>query len=189
MAKFQAINFYSQKKDKGYQLLPFKFSELDSERYLLTNMAGEFITLKKELMKPFVTHTLDEDSDEYVNLRSRQFLLDEHNRVAPDLLSLKLRTRYASLSQFTSLHIFVVSLRCEHSCPYCQVSRQSEDKGSFDMTEEIADKSLQLVFKSPSPMIKIEFQGGEPLLNFGMVQYVVKQALKINEAEKKRFNF
>ena len=189
MAKFQAINFYSQKKDKGYQLLPFKFSELDSERYLLTNMAGEFITLKKELMKPFVTHTLDEDSDEYVNLRSRQFLLDEHNRVAPDLLSLKLRTRYASLSQFTSLHIFVVSLRCEHSCPYCQVSRQSEDKGSFDMTEEIADKSLQLVFKSPSPMIKIEFQGGEPLLNFGMVQYVVKQALKINEAEKKSLDF
>ena len=189
MAKFQAINFYSQKKDKGYQLLPFKFSELDSERYLLTNMAGEFITLKKELMKPFVTHTLDEDSDEYVNLRSRQFLLDEHNRVAPDLLSLKLRTRYASLSQFTSLHIFVVSLRCEHSCPYCQVSRQSEDKGSFDMTEEIADKSLQLVFKSPSPMIKIEFQGGEPLLNFGMIQYVVKQALKINEAEKKSLDF
>lgn len=189
MAKFQAINFYSQKKDKGYQLLPFKFSELDSERYLLTNMAGEFITLKKELMKPFVTHALDEDSDEYINLRSRQFLLDEHNRVAPDLLSLKLRTRYASLSQFTSLHIFVVSLRCEHSCPYCQVSRQSEDKGSFDMTEEIADRSLQLVFKSPSPMIKIEFQGGEPLLNFGMIQYVVKQALKINEVEKKSLDF
>jgi His-Xaa-Ser system radical SAM maturase HxsB len=189
MAKFQAINFYSQKKDKGYQLLPFKFSELDSERYLLTNMAGEFITLKKELMKPFVTHALDEDSDEYINLRSRQFLLDEHNRIAPDLLSLKLRTRYASLSQFTSLHIFVVSLRCEHSCPYCQVSRQSEDKGSFDMTEEIANRSLQLVFKSPSPMIKIEFQGGEPLLNFGMIQYVVKQALKINEAEKKSLDF
>jgi hypothetical protein len=30
-------------------------------------MAGEFITLKKELMKPFVTHALDEDSDEYIN--------------------------------------------------------------------------------------------------------------------------
>jgi His-Xaa-Ser system radical SAM maturase HxsB len=189
MAKFQPINFYSQKKAKGYQLLPFKFSELDSQRYLLTNMAGEFITLKKELMKPFVTHTLDEDSDEYINLRSRQFLLDEHNQVAPDLLSLKLRTRFASLSQFTSLHIFVVSLRCEHSCPYCQVSRQSEDKGSFDMTEEIVDRSLQLVFKSPSPMIKIEFQGGEPLLNFGMIQYVVKQALKINETEKKTLDF
>jgi His-Xaa-Ser system radical SAM maturase HxsB len=57
------------------------------------------------------------------------------------------------------------------------------------MTEEIADKSLQLVFKSPSPMIKIEFQGGEPLLNFGMIQYVVKQALKINEAEKKSLDF
>jgi len=189
MTKFQVIDFYSQKKQKGYQLLPFKFSELDSDRYLLTNLAGEYITLKKEVMQPFVLHQLNEDSEDYINLRSRQFLHDEHNPIASDLLSLKLRTRFSSLPQFTSLHIFVVSLRCEHSCPYCQVSRQSEDKGSFDMTEEIAEKALQLVFKSPSPMIKIEFQGGEPLLNFEMIKYVVKKALQINQTEKRSLDF
>jgi len=36
----------------------------------------------------------------------------------------------------------VVSLRCEHSCPYCQVSRQSEDRSAFDMTEQTAEKAL-----------------------------------------------
>ena len=189
MAKFEPITFYAEKRSKGYQLLPFKFSELDSERYLLTNMAGEFVALKKELMKPLITHVLDEDSNEYIDLRARQFVLDEHNSIAPDLLALKVRTRLASLSQFTSLHIFVVSLRCEHSCPYCQVSRQSEDKASFDMTREIADKSLQLVFKSPSTMIKIEFQGGESLLNFELIQYIVKEAQKINEIEKRSLDF
>jgi His-Xaa-Ser system radical SAM maturase HxsB len=189
MAKFQTLKFYSQNVNKGYELLPFKFSELDASRYLLTNIAGEYIVLSKELMKPFVEHRLDSDSDEYIDLRSRQFLQDDHNKVAVDLLSLKLRTRFFSLSQFTALHIFVVTLRCEHSCPYCQVSRQSEDRVSFDMTAEMADKSLELVFKSPSPMIKIEFQGGEPLLNFEIIKYVVQQAIEINEQEKRTLDF
>ena len=145
MAKFQEIKFYSQKKEKGYQLLPFKFSELDTNNYLLTNIAGEFVVLKKDLIRPLVEHQLDDSSEEYVNLRSRQFLQDTHNQVAIDLLALKLRTRLINLPQFTALHIFVVSLRCEHSCPYCQVSRQSEDKTSFDMTKDC------LLYTSPSP--------------------------------------
>jgi sulfatase maturation enzyme AslB (radical SAM superfamily) len=189
MSNFQEISFYSQKKDRGYQLLPFKFSELDSDRYLLTNIAGEFIVLEKPLLELFVQHRLEDNSDAYVNLRSKQFLLDEHNQIAPDLLALKLRTRYAGLADFTALHIFVVSLRCEHSCPYCQVSRQSEDKLTFDMTQAIADKSLELVFKSPSPMIKIEFQGGEPLLNFEIVKYIVVKATQMNVQMRKDLDF
>ena len=79
-----------------------------------------------------------------------------------DLLALKQRTKLIQLANFTSLHIFVVSLRCEHSCPYCQVSRQSDDKLAFDMSQETADKALAAVFESPSSAIKIEFQGGDP---------------------------
>ena len=44
------------------------------------------------------------------------------------------------------------------------------------MTEAIADKALTVTFQSPSKHIKIEFQGGEPLLNFGLLQYIVLQA-------------
>jgi uncharacterized protein len=80
-------------------------------------------------------------------------------------------------------------LRCDHSCPYCQVSRQSEDKSSYDMTQEMADKSLDMVFRSPSPAIKIEFQGGEPLLNFEMVRYVVLRAKELNLTFKRDLAF
>jgi sulfatase maturation enzyme AslB (radical SAM superfamily) len=86
--------------------------------------------------------------------------MDEESTVALDLLALKVRTKLRRLPDFTGLHIFVVSLRCEHSCPYCQVSRQSDDKTAFDMSPETAEKALSLVFRSPSPNIKIEFQGG-----------------------------
>src|SRR5260221_268749 len=105
------------------------------------------------------------------------------------ILALASRTRYQRLANFTALHIFVVSLRCEHSCPYCQVSRQSDDRVAFDMTRETATKALDLVFRSPSPTLKIEFQGGEPLLNLDLVRFIVELALEKNREAKRDLQF
>jgi His-Xaa-Ser system radical SAM maturase HxsB len=44
------------------------------------------------------------------------------------------------------------------------------------MTEATAIRALDLAFRSPSPVIKVEFQGGEPLLNFELVRFVVLEA-------------
>jgi len=57
------------------------------------------------------------------------------------------------------------------------------------MSEKTADRSLDLVFRSPSPTIKIEFQGGESLLNFPMVRYVVERATEINKKIGKSLEF
>ncbi|WP_107763469.1 His-Xaa-Ser system radical SAM maturase HxsB [Nitrosospira multiformis] len=89
----------------------------------------------------------------------------------------------------TALHLFVVSLRCDYSCKYCQVSRQTDDKLAYDMSQETADRSLDFVFKSPSPAIKIEFQGGEPLLNFPIIRYVVEKAKERNREYGKDLQF
>ncbi len=145
--------------------------------------------LSGSAFEKFTKHQLDYDSSEYKNLRSKHFLLDQSNEVAIDLLALKLRTKLSRLSDFTALHIFVATLRCEHSCPYCQVSRQSEDKDRYDMSTEIADRALDLVFKSPSPAIKIEFQGGEPLLNFEIIKYIVKKANVLNQLHQRHLDF
>lgn len=189
MSKFQPITFYAKKADNSYSFLPFKFLRFSADRVLLTNMVGEHILLSKEEFDDFSSRKLIEDNRTYKNLRSKHFLLDESNQVAVDLLALKFRTKFSRLSDFTALHIFVVSLRCEHSCPYCQVSRQSEDRQKYDMSEEIADKSLDMVFKSPSPAIKIEFQGGEPLLNFEIIKYIVSKSKILNQEHQKHLDF
>lgn len=189
MSKFQPIQFYSNKPESTYKLLPFRFSNLDHHRVVATNIAGEYVVVLRETIHKLATHSLKSDDPDYVNFRAKHFLLDERNEIAPELLALKVRTKVNRLSEFTALHIFVVSLRCEHSCPYCQVSRQSEDKGAFDMTPEIAERSLDLVFQSPSTNIKIEFQGGEPLLNFGLIQHIVFSAKKRNEHAKRNLDF
>jgi uncharacterized protein len=172
MSKFQSIEFFKKKKNE-YSLLPFRFERLDNQRRFLTNLAGQYLVINEGDLKAFVKHELEEKSDVYVNLRAKHFLIDEKSEIAKELLAIKLRTKYSNLSEFTVLHMFVVTLRCEHSCPYCQVSRQSDDKLKFDMTEEIADKAIDFALRSPAKAIKIEFQGGEPLLNFPIIKYVV----------------
>src|SRR5581483_6464460 len=87
-----------------------------------------------------------------------------------------LRSRMAFLQHPSALHIFVVTLRCEHSCPYCQVSRRSVDRERFDMSEETAKRALKVALSAPAPTIKIEFQGGEPLLNFPLIKQIVRWA-------------
>src|SRR5262245_12343105 len=171
---------YEGPLQEGYRLLPFRFTKLAGLEYVLTNQAGEFLILDRSTLESLVKHRLSPTTRQYGDLKSKHFLLDSDSSVALDLLALKLRTKLRRLSEFTGLHIFVVSLRCEHSCPYCQVSRQSDNKVAFDMMPETADKALDLVFRSPSAAIKIEFQGGEPLLNFPLVRHIVERAQDLN---------
>src|SRR6185437_2087480 len=105
------------------------------------------------------------------------------------LLAARLRSRLSFLQQTTPLHIFVVTLRCEHSCPYCQVSRQSTDKNRFDMGERVAERALSIALESPAPHIKIEFQGGEPLLNFPLIAKIVANAKQAAPKAGKQLEF
>jgi uncharacterized protein len=189
MSKFHPLSEYGQGITSGYKLLPLRFSPLDPSRYVLTNFVGEHHVLQRDDVYKLIQHKLSHDEPAYNDLKSKHFLVDSDSNVAIDLLALKTHTKYERISNFTSLHLFVVTLRCEHSCPYCQVSRQNDDKRDFDMTPAIADKSLDLAFRSPSPSIKIEFQGGEPMLNFPIIEYIVKGALARNETAKRNLGF
>lgn len=179
MSKFREREDYLPNKST-YQLLPFKFDRLNDKDYVLTNLSGEFTVIENQELEKIVNLELQPEDNLYSQLRSRHFIYEPNDKAAIQLLALKTRTKLSRLANFTNLHIFVVTLRCDHSCPYCQVSRQSEDKAAFDMTKNMADKGLDLVFRSPSPALKIEFQGGEPLLNFELVKYIVLEAKKRN---------
>lgn len=188
MSKFSTLDKYVSQQGK-YELLPFRFESLEDNDVVLTNFVGEFVILKRDKLDEVVQKRLSPTDETYSLLRSRHFIKEVSDTASIELLGLKTRTKYSNIRNFTNLHLFVVSLRCDHSCQYCQVSRQSENKAAFDMTEETADKALQIVFRSPNPAIKIEFQGGEPLLNFDLVRYVVIKAKQINEVEKRDLQF
>jgi uncharacterized protein len=171
----------------GYRLLPMRFLWLDSDRYILTNLAGNYQVIKRDQLDALVNHRIPLHSTLYDDLKANHFLADDDSTVYEELLAAKYRTRQARLPEFTALHLFVVTLRCDHSCQYCQVSRVSEDRTAYDMTPETADRAIDLMFQSPSPYLKIEFQGGEPLLNFPLVQHVINKVNRRNEGRHIQF--
>jgi uncharacterized protein len=172
-----------------YRLLPCRFLALDDRRVVVTNEVGEHVVMTRDQLRTFAGRTLATGEPLYRELKAKHFLFDDESRTALDLLAIKVRTRRAAVARLTGLHIFVVTLRCDHSCHYCQVSRQTEDKTRFDMTPAHADRALELVFASPSPAIKIEFQGGESLLNFALIRHVVVEAERHNASHRRDLQF
>jgi uncharacterized protein len=161
---------------QAYRLLPFEFIALDADprgRHIIVNQAGEHEVVSRDTLEALVHGELSQDAAIYDDLKAKHFLADTAAMTSLTLLATKVRTKYSFLDGFTRLHIFVVTLRCDHSCYYCQVSRVSSSKSKYDMTPEAASHSLDLVFRAPAREIKIEFQGGEPLLNFELIRFVV----------------
>lgn len=172
-----------------YRLLPFHFLQFDNTRKILVNQVGEHLFLNDAEFSAFVDHELRPNSDTFQNLKGKHFLTDSNSYLPLEALATKYRTKRANLAGFTKLHIFVVSLRCEHSCHYCQVSRVSTEKALFDMSLATAARSLDLVFRVPADEIKIEFQGGEPLLNFDTIVDIVRAAEERGAREGKQIEF
>ena len=85
-----------------------------------------------------------------------------------DLAVRKLAARYRSrkeyLRDFTSLHMMVITLRCNQRCGYCQVSSADEESIKYDMPVETAEKIVDFILSAPTDFPKIEFQGGEPTI-------------------------
>jgi His-Xaa-Ser system radical SAM maturase HxsB len=139
----------------------------------LVNEVGEFVISPLGTAQSLVRKQLTRGSDLYSTLKAKQFLTEDGSSPLLDVLATKYRTKYAFIDGFTKLHIFVVTLRCDHSCHYCQVSRQTMDKSKYDMSFETAEKSVELMMKSPARHVTLELQGGEPLLAFDVIRHIV----------------
>jgi His-Xaa-Ser system radical SAM maturase HxsB len=161
--------------DTAIQLLPFRFERV-AKGYLVSNMVGDFLRLSAEDFERLVNCNIAPGDDLYEKAFAAHLISRRGQTAQLQLVAARLRSRMAFLREPSALHMFVVTLRCEHSCPYCQVSRQSTDKSRFDMSEHTAERALAIAMESPARHIKVEFQGGEPLLNFPLIAKIVAKA-------------
>jgi uncharacterized protein len=174
-----------------YTLLPFRFMRYPENERLLVNEVGEYIFLKENDFAKLTSYELEPNTRTFQDLKGKHIIADSPDRIPfqIDLLATKYRTKKAYLKSFTSLHMVVVTLRCNQICNYCHASSKDISANHFDMDIEASRKVVDMIFQTPSPSIKIEFQGGEPLLNFGVVKEIVKYAEKINKKRHKSLSF
>jgi len=160
------------KKTVGF----FRFKKLN-DKYLITNDFGYYIFLTPSRFKKFLA------GDSNQELEEKGFIKNNFNL---DKLMARYLSRNASMLIGPSLHIMVVTLRCNFNCIYCQASSRPMEEKKYDMQKNTAKRAVDLAFQSPSPAINIEFQGGEPLVNWPVVKFIVEYARKKNETAKKQ---
>lgn len=170
------------------QEYPFYFKKFE-DRYLVVNVVGEHVFLDGKDFEMLLAKDYSHlSSRAKLELESRGFISDTEDKdFIEDLLATKLRSRKAFLNDFTSLHMVVLTLRCNCHCDYCHASAKSLISHESDMSIETAKEVLNVILQSPSRFLKIEFQGGEPSLNWPALKYFVEQGKKIIKEQTDKY--
>jgi His-Xaa-Ser system radical SAM maturase HxsB len=189
--KVLPVKFYQHPRQGGYKLLPFRFARIPglTDEILITSEVGEYLFLSEVDFQALVSYTLAPEHPAYRDLVARHFLYEEGSAPHLEMIAAQYRTKKAFLRGGPGLHLFVVTLRCDHTCLYCQVSRQSPLKTRFDMSERHATLAVDRLFESPSDTLTIEFQGGEPLLVFDQIRGIIDDIVERNCTQKRSLQF
>ena len=164
------INHYNYRELKG--------------KFVVSTDAGVITILEKEEFDKLKKEEFDKNLEE--KLLKTGVLINKKN---VNEIVKKIQKKNSFLFNGVSLHIMVLTLRCDMKCVYCQASSTCQNGKGYDLDEETAKKTVDFIFQSPNSNINIEFQGGEPLLNFEILKKTVEYAKKKNKKYQKNLIF
>lgn len=102
-----------------------------------------------------------------------------------------LHTWFSGTYAGPQLHIVVTTKRCNLNCTYCHMLPEpvQADQAQFDLQPATADAIVRFILSTPNPQLMVEFQGGEPFLNFSGIVRVVETAKQLNASVGKELDF
>jgi His-Xaa-Ser system radical SAM maturase HxsB len=165
-----------------------RFRRLQDSGIVAISDAGDHVFLANDELTILQEEPLRLPRSRLAELRSKFFLLEQNASGMQRLLASRIAAKQETVLSGPSLHILVPTLRCGHSCKYCQVSRALEGDG-FTMSPDDLYAACHAIFESPSPTLTIEFQGGDPLLRFDLVRAAIEEIVRLNRAEHRQVRF
>lgn len=162
-----------------YSLLPFNFRLLPDDQVLISNLANMYHILPaKADLENLIKDTGNLDDNVIGKLEQKLFLSSQDDFETKVQLTASAFTKRINKDLSSPRLIMIVpTLRCDHHCSYCQVSRVNQDLSGFDLPISSIPALINFIQKIESPPYKIEFQGGEPLLSFKFIQEFYNQML------------
>ena len=95
-----------------YTILPFQFKHFPDNTVLLVNEGGDFVFLDHDTFDLFVRHKLDAADKHFFTLKSHLLLAQDELDVSLEKIAARYRSRKSFLRDFTTLHMMVITLRC-----------------------------------------------------------------------------
>ncbi len=150
-------------------IVPLKFRESDDDLLLFADDAGGYFKSDDKFLHRYALGQLEPSDVRFLHENGHGF------EEIGDLAYSGFEHRFASrlyVPHELDYVILVPTLRCNLACGYCQVSRVNENTPGFDWDEETIEAVLRFLGDLTTRKIKIEFQGGEPLLRLDIIKRV-----------------
>lgn len=164
----------------------FNFKKMENQ-IMMTNDFGNFLFVSESEFKDILHGKIEPNSDIEKKLLDHKMIYRESDLEFSSTYMYDIRSLKQHVNMATSLHIFVVTTACNMNCVYCQANNGKKCSDLY-MTADIAKKAVDIALESPTRYLTFEFQGGEPLLNFDIVKYIVEYTEEKNESHVINFN-
>ena len=148
---------------------PLRFREFDSGQLFFADDTGAYFASEESFLARYATDALTKADEAFLLRGGRAY--DHDGDLAHTAFAWRWTARQ-SVQQRLAYVILVPTLRCNLTCSYCQVSRAAETARGYDWDEEILRDVLDFLDQLETDEIKIEFQGGEPLLRVELLDRV-----------------
>lgn len=148
---------------------PLKFREMADGAVLFADDAGGFFRAPEAFLHRYAGDSLTEDDTAFLQAGGHTYSAEQD--LSYTAFAYRWAARQATPGELAYL-ILVPTLRCNLTCGYCQVSRAPEGSQGFDWSDATLDAVLAFIDRLSTREIKIEFQGGEPLLRLDLLERV-----------------
>ncbi len=174
-------------KQKHFEkMVPFSFRKIGGY-VLIVNEYGNYLFLEEPDFKDLVENGLPYGNRRLMeDFQKHNMIFTKETRAGVVDKALK---RFRDPAHITNLHIIIATLRCNLKCLYCQANSVPGSTHGTDMSIETAEKVVDTIFQAPSEVLSIEFQGGEPLLNWEVVKHIIKYAKEVNKVKNRSISF
>jgi uncharacterized protein len=167
----------------------FRFRKIEN-KYLLTNDFGKYIKLSFSDFQSFLKGKIKKGSVLDKELERKGFFKASFSKHKKEIVSSYKGIKSNLFKTGPNLHIIVVSKNCNVGCIYCQasslVSSVENIKKNGNMDKKTARKVVDFIFNTPNKNIGIEFQGGEPLVNWEVVKFITEYVREKEKETKKK---
>ncbi|MBO4555689.1 MAG: 4Fe-4S cluster-binding domain-containing protein [Elusimicrobiales bacterium] len=155
------------------------FMRLPGGKVLMTNILGGNIVLDGKIFGKFISGKMTE-SEMPAEIAEQGFA---KGFIPESEYTQAMRSRYFEGWKAPHVHIISLSALCRLNCVYCCASTSPSD--TRIMGKETADKILDFIFSLEPERYLLEFQGGEPMMTFALLKYIVLKAKKMAYSKKK----
>ncbi|MFB6088222.1 MAG: radical SAM protein, partial [Candidatus Aenigmatarchaeota archaeon] len=175
------------KENSNYILNTYKTHKFDGNSYLVTTESGSWSLLSKDEYNKFRHKNLVKGNDLYRHLSNKGLILNKKN-IQEEVK--RFATRNHFLYTGPSLHIITPTLRCNQKCLYCHSEVPGNTNSEkYDLEWQTAKKIIDFSMKSNSNILRYEFQGGEPLLNYKTIEKIINYAKELAVKKNKKVKF